>query len=187
MAKKKIAVTEQADESTAVITETNTEANSAEDVKPKRTRKPKTVEVPAESVAAVDDNLEATPLTDIIPEIAGETVIAEVPEETTNAEALPEITEENIDEIKEAPAKKPAKRSVKKADAPKDTKPVAYEINELAWLYPTSIARFSRKTITGTVYLCGDMVTDRYPVTTKAEDAMKPEKFCGWVDAKYIK
>ena len=155
------------------------------------------VEVKAEDVVAVDGNNEETVLTELEPELAGETVIADT------AEALPEITEENINEVKEAPAitesmeevkaeepiveKPKAKRKPRaaKAKAEIKTKTKGIEIKNLAWCYPSSIAHTAIKTITGTVYLWDETpVTGRYAVTTIEDGAGKLAALSGWVDAE---
>lgn len=159
------------------------------------------VEVVAEEVVAVDNNGEETPLTEIVPETAGEIVTAEVPtsvestvEETTvpvEAEVLPEITEENKDDVKEAaPVKKTrAKRTkVTKTEKPAEKKSdvattAAKLIEKTVWCYPTSVATKAIKTISGTVYLWdGKEVTGRYAVTDKVDGAGKLSALCGWVD-----
>ena len=137
------------------------------------------VEVAAENVVAVDADNNEIALTELEPELAGETVVVDT------AEALPEITEENINDIKEAPAitepmdevkaeepiveKPKAKRKPRaaKTKAEIKTKTKGIEIKNLAWCYPSSIAHTATKTITGTVYLWDETpVTGRYAVTT---------------------
>ena len=149
----------------------------------------KKVEVPAEEVVAVDDKGKETPLTELAPETKGEIVEAEVP-----VEAPVEPVQEEL--IQEQPAEKPAKKTTakkstaKKPAAKKEAKTGAksIKINELAWLYPSSVATTTHKTITGTVYLWSDEeVTGRYAVTNDPNGAGKLPKLCGWIDASYIK
>ena len=125
--------------------------------------------------------------------------------EKVEGEALPEITEENINEVKEAPAvekvqaeeapveekaekpkrtrkataKKPTEKPAKKSDSK------AINIETLVWLYSNSAIQTSNRTITGTVYLWNNnQVTGRYPITTVADGAGKLEALSGWVDAE---
>lgn len=155
------------------------------------------VEVAAEDVVAVDADNNEIALTELEPALSGETVVVDT------ADALPEITEENIDEIKEAPAitetmeevkadelkveKPKAKRKPRATKAKAETKAETkgIEVKNLAWCYPSSIAPTTIKTITGTVYLWDKTpVTGRYAVTTIENGAGNLAALTGWVDAE---
>ena len=110
-------------------------------------------------------------------------IVQEIVVEKVEGEALPEITEENINEVKEVPAvaepvaeeakadetpveekaekpkrtrKATAKKSAEKKPAKKNTlKPIntKIELKNLVWLYPNSAIQTSNRTISGTIYL----------------------------------
>lgn len=141
--------------------------------------------------------------------------------EKVEGEALPEITEENVDEVKEAVAdeiaveapvseeisdekpaeeaskpkntrkaatKKSTDKTVSAKKAPKSTKKSAdmgkaIELKGLVWLYSNSAILTSKRTISGTVYLWGDKVTNRYPVTDDPNGAGNLTALKGWVYA----
>ena len=116
--------------------------------------------------------------------------------EKVEGEALPEITEENINEVKEAPAVEEVQAEEapveEKAEKPTEKKPAEkkhinkeIKLDNLVWLYPNSAIQTTHKTITGTIYLWDDnKVTGRYPITTVADGAGKLEALSGWVDAE---
>ena len=140
-------------------------------------------------------------------------IVQEIVVEKVEGIALPEITEENIDEVKEAPAAEEVKAEEapveEKAEKPKKTRKVATKksedkkpaakatkttakksdskeinIDTLVWLYSNSAIQTSNRTISGTVYLWDtNKVTGRYPITTVADGAGKLEALSGWVDA----
>lgn len=146
----------------------------------------------------------------ILPVSEDTPIVQEIVVEKVEGEALPEITEENINEVKEAPAveeapveekaekpkrtrkataKKPTeKKSAEKKPATKEIKkPINKEIklDNLVWLYSNSAIQTTYKTITGTIYLWdNNKVTGRYPITTVADGAGKLEALSGWVDAE---
>ena len=137
-------------------------------------------------------------------------IVQDIVVEKVEGEALPEITEENINVVKEAPAVEKAQADEapveKKAEKPKRTrkatakktsekkpaekelkKPINKEIklDNLVWLYSNSAISTSNRTISGTVYLWDNKsVTGRYPITTVANGAGKLEALSGWVDAE---
>ena len=127
-------------------------------------------------------------------------IVQEIVVEKVEGEALPEITEENINEVKEAPAveevkaEKPKKtrKVTAKKPAAKATKTIAKKseskeinIDTLVWLYSNSAIQTSNRTISGTVYLWDtNKVTGRYPITTVANGAGKLEALNGWVNAE---
>lgn len=166
MAKKKIIDESVVDTTTTPEAEVKATVIPEEETKPKRSRKKAVIEVAAEDIAAIDDKGETTPVVDLVPELKGETVTVD-----TSVEVEP-VAE--VKEVKPAPAKKATK-----AKATNER-----NIKELAWLYPTSVAAKATKTITGKVYLCGEEVTGRYPVTDDPAKADNIENNIGWVDAK---
>lgn len=140
--------------------------------------------------------------------------------ENVEGKALPEITEDNIDDAKESivvdatadevaesfiedveavkdqlPAADSVKSSEKDepskskrtrkvvAKKPADIKGKAIELKGLVWLYSNSAILTSKRTISGTVYIWGDKVTNRYPVTDKPNGAGDLSALRGWVYA----
>lgn len=75
-------------------------------------------------------------------------------------------------------AKKTAKSAKKSADKGK-----AIELKGLVWLYSNSAILTSKRTISGTVYLWGDKVTNRYPITDDPNGAGDLKALKGWVYA----
>ena len=183
MAKKKVIVETVETEALPEITAEN--ADDIKEAKPKKRSAKKAIEVPAEEVRAIDSEGGATPLTEVVPETEGEIVSVDTDavikqsfiEDVSKVEdILPEkIEEDKPVEVKPAPTKKATKATNGR------------NIKELAWLYPTSVAAKATKTITGKVYLCGEEVTGRYPVTDDPAKADNIENNIGWVDAAYVK
>lgn len=164
MAKKKIIDESVVDTTTTPEAEVEATVIPEEETKPKRSRKKAVIDVAAEDIAAIDDKGETTPLVDLAPELKGETATVDT------SVAVEPVAE--VKEVKPTPAKKATKATNER------------NIKELAWLYPTSVAAKATKTITGKVYLCGEEVTGRYPVTNDPAKADNIENNIGWVDAK---
>lgn len=192
MAKKKVTIEETSVsevEATALpeITDDNVAEVKEAPAKTKRksTRKSKTIEVLADEVDAVADDGEITSLTDIAPELSGETVVVDAVEAKLDAS---EVAKSFIDDVSavedilpnKIEADAPAKLKAKK---PKQAK--KHHIEEPVWCYPSSVAPKSVTTICGDVYLWDDtMVTGRYAVTHDPDGAGKLKALSGWVDAK---
>lgn len=192
MAKKKVTIEEtSASEVEATALPEITDDNVAEvkeapaKTKRKSTRKSKTIEVLADEVDAVADDGEITALTNIAPELSGETVVVDAVENGLDAS---EVAKSFIDDVSavedilpdKIEADAPAKLKAKK---PKQAK--KYHIENPVWCYPSSIAPKSVTTICGDVYLWDDtMVTGRYAVTHDPDGAGKLKALSGWVDAK---
>ena len=115
-----------------------------------------------------------------------------VKEEVTN-ETVAETAEETpAPEVQEKP-----KRTRKKAEPKKETaKPVikeaeksaaGFEVQGTAWLYYTSVAPKTIKTITGKVYAWGEENSGRIPVTKNPDGAGKIKDLLGWVDKGDLK
>lgn len=192
MAKKKVTIEETSVsevEATALpeITDDNVAEVKEAPAKTKRksTRKSKTIEVLADNVDAVADDGEITSLTDIAPELSGETVVVDAVEAKIDAS---EVAKSFIDDVSAVEdilpdmieADAPAKLNAKKPHQVKK-----YHIEDPVWCYPSSIAPKSVTTICGDVYLWDDtMVTGRYAVTCDPDGAGKLKALSGWVDAK---
>lgn len=149
----------------APVSEEVSEEKPAEEVKPKRTRRTK-------KSAETKEDAKAE-------EVITEEKSADAP---NNAKLFGDKKSANVKltdfksmvaSVKKA--EKPAKKSADKGKA--------IELKGLVWLYSNSAILTSKRTISGTVYLWGDKVTNRYPVTDDPNGAGNLTALKGWVYA----
>ena len=191
MAKKKVTeeqVVEPVIEETKEVQEAPVEKKPA--TKKKRTTTKKKVEVPAEEVVAVDDKGAETPLTEIVPETAGETVTADVTDAEVATSFIEDVepVKEQLDETpveeKPAPKKSAPKKAATKKPAEKKDK-TEFDIKNPVWCYPNAVTPRTTKTICGKVYLWDKAPSvGRYAVTDKPDGAGNLRYLCGWVKAE---
>lgn len=192
MAKKKVTIEETSvSEVEATALPEITDDNAAEvkeapaKTKRKSTRKSKTIEVLADEVDAVADDGEITSLTDIAPELSGETVVVDAVEAKINASEVAKSFIDDVSAVEDILPDKIEADAPAKLNAKKSKQAKKYHIEEPVWCYPSSVAPKSVTTICGDVYLWDDtMVTGRYAVTCDPDGAGKLKALSGWVDAK---
>lgn len=109
-----------------------------------------------------------------------------------------EITAEEVKETPASEVQEKPKRTRKKAEPKNEetAKPVikeaeksaaGFDVQGTAWLYYTSVAPKTIKTITGKVYAWGEENSGRIPVTKNPDGAGKIKDLLGWVDKGDLK
>ena len=109
-----------------------------------------------------------------------------------------EITAEEVKETPSPEVQEKPKRTRKKAEPKNEetAKPVikeaeksaaGFDVQGTAWLYYTSVAPKTIKTITGKVYAWGAENSGRIPVTKNPDGAGKIKDLLGWVDKGDLK